>query len=107
MWNKEVTLVKKVFDGKDSLGQPIVKTKKTTILAQEKSITNSILYYAMQLGFKPTLMVHIHAFEYDKESLLECDGIQYVITRAVQQNAGELIELQCEEVGATQHGIVD
>lgn len=98
MWNREITLLKKQVNNTDELGQPVVTFERNTILAQEVSITNAMMFYASQFGYKPTFVIRIHAFEYQRESLLECEGARYSIKRAFRYQEGELMELQCEEV---------
>lgn len=98
MWNREITLLKKQVNNTDELGQPVVTFERNTILAQEVSITNAMMFYASQFGYKPTFVIRIHAFEYQKESLLECEGVRYSIKRVFRYQEGELMELQCEEV---------
>ena len=98
MWDKEITLIKKVINGTDDLGQPIIRFSKRKVLATEKNVTNSMLFYGAQFGYKPVFVVQVRWFEYEHESFLECEGIKYVIRRAFKPENGELMELQCEEL---------
>ena len=85
MWNKEITLIKKAINGTDDLGQPIIRLSKRKVLATEKSVTNSMLFYGAQFGYKPVFVVLIRWFEYEKESFLKSEK-------------DDFIELQCEEL---------
>nr|DAW40051.1 MAG TPA: Minor capsid protein [Caudoviricetes sp.] len=98
MWNKEITLIKKSIKKTDDIGNPITELVKRKVLATEKSVTNSMLFYGAQFGYKPVFVVQVRWFEYEHESFLECDGIKYVIRRAFKPEAGEFTELQCEEL---------
>ena len=98
MWDKEITLIKKVINGTDDLGQPIIRFSKRKVLATEKSVTNSMLFYGAQFGYKPVFVVLIRWFEYEKESFLECDDVKYVIRRAFKSKKDDFMELQCEEL---------
>lgn len=98
MWDKEITLIKKKVIKTDDIGNPITELVKRTVLATEKSVTNSMLFYGSQFGYKPVFVVQVHWFEYEHESFLECEGIKYVIRRAFKPETGEFTELQCEEL---------
>lgn len=98
MWNKEIVLIKKRINGTDEIGNPIVELIKRKILATEKNVTNAMIFYGAQFGYKPVFVVQVRWFEYEHESFLECDGIKYVIRRAFKPKNGELTELQCEEL---------
>lgn len=98
MWNKEIVLIKKRINGTDEIGNPITEFIKRKVLAIEKSVTNSMLFYGAQFGYKPVFVVKVRWFEYEHESFLECDGIKYVIRRAFKPENGEFMELQCEEL---------
>lgn len=96
MWDKEITLIKKSINKTDDIGNPITELVKRKVLATEKSVTNSMLFYGAQFGYKPVFVVQVRWFEYEHESFLECDGIKYVIRRAFKPETGEFTELQCE-----------
>lgn len=98
MWDKEITLIKKSVNKTDDIGNPIVELIKRKVLATEKSVTNSMLFYGAQFGYKPVFVVQVRWFEYERESFLECDGIKYVIRRAFKPEGEEFTELQCEEL---------
>lgn len=98
MWDKEIVLIKKRINQTDDIGNPIKEFSKRKVLADEKSVTNSMLFYGAQFGYKPVFVVQIRWFEYEHESFLECDGIKYVIRRAFKPENEELMELQCEEL---------
>ena len=95
MWNDKVTLVFPYCVGTDDIGQAIVQETKRMIFAIEKPVTNAMLFYASQFGFKPTLVLHIHSYEYQQEPYIEYRGLRYVIKRVYQQSF-EITEIQCE-----------
>lgn len=98
MWDKEIVLIKKRINKTDEIGNPITEFSKRKVLADEKSVTNSMLFYGAQFGYKPVFVVQVRWFEYEHESFLEYEGIKYVIRRAFKPENGELMELQCEEL---------
>lgn len=98
MWDKEIVLIKKRINQTDDIGNPIEEFSKRKVLATEISVTNSMLFYGAQFGYKPVFVVLIRWFEYEKESFLECDDVKYVIRRAFKSEKDDFIELQCEEL---------
>ncbi|MBS4750325.1 phage head closure protein [Carnobacteriaceae bacterium zg-ZUI78] len=96
MWNDEVILLSSVVYETDDIGQVKTRSQKTPILANKKSVTNAMLFYAAQFGFKPTLVFDIHTYEYNNEPQLMYEGDVYVIRQAYRQN-NEITEIQCEK----------
>ena len=80
MWDLEITLLAE--DGYVQEKGKINKTVKyseTELLAFEKQIGRSELYYAGQSNIELTKIIVIHAFEYDNQQLVKIGGIVYQV----------------------------
>ena len=80
MWDLEITLLAE--DGYTQEKGKINKTVKyseTELLACEKQIGRSEVYYAGQSNNELTKISVIHAFEYSTERLVKIDGITYQV----------------------------
>ena len=80
MWDLEVSLLAE--DGYTQEKGKINKTvkyKETELLACEKQIGRSELYYAGQSNTELTKIIVIHTFEYSNEQLVKIDGIIYQV----------------------------
>ena len=80
MWDLEVSLLAE--DGyvqeKGKINKTI-KYSETELLAYEKQISRSELYYAGQSNIELTKIIVIHSFEYSNEQLVKIDGIVYQV----------------------------
>ena len=94
MWDLEIALLKE--DGyvqeKGKINKA-VKYKETELLAFEKQIGRSELYYAGQNNIELTKIIVIHAFEYSNEQLVKIDGIVYQVVNTYKIS-NEQIELK-------------
>lgn len=101
MWNDTVDLLQKKYVT-DSVGNHNESEISTTVYCNVKKITNAMLFYASQFGFKPTLVIDVHTFEYTNETYLRFEGKRYVVKRVFRYDS-DITELTCEEVGADKH----
>ena len=94
MWDLEVSLLAE--DGytqeKGKINKAI-KYSETELLAFEKQIGRSELYYAGQNNIELTKIIVIHAFEYSNEQLVKIDGIVYQVVNTYKIN-NEQLELK-------------
>lgn len=80
MWDLEVSLLEE--DGYTQEKGKINKTvkyKETELLAFEKPIGRSELYYAGQSNIELTKIIVVHSFEYENQQLVKIDGITYQV----------------------------
>lgn len=101
MWYDTVDLLKKKYST-DDVGNHKESETATTIYCNVKKISNAMLFYASQFGFKPTLVIDVHTFEYNNETNLRFEGKDYVVKRIFRYDSN-ITELTCEEVGADKH----
>ena len=94
MWDLEVSLIAE--DGyvqeKGKINKT-VKYKETELLAFEKQISRSELYYAGQSNIELTKIIVIHAFEYEGQQLVKIDGLIYQVINTYKIN-NEQLELK-------------
>lgn len=93
-WNDVVTLVSEKLVA-DEVGNQIPQTSENTILCEKKNVTRQEFYEASASGFKPSLVLNIHAYEYKNETKLIFENIKYVIIRTYSIDS-ERLELTCE-----------
>ncbi len=93
-WNNEVTLVSEKLV-MDDIGNQIPQTFENVILCEKKNVTRQEFYEASSSGFKPSLVLNIHAYEYNNETKLIFEGTMYVIIRTYSVDL-EKLELTCE-----------
>lgn len=80
MWDLEVSLLAEDgFTQEKGKINKTVKYKETELLAYEKQIGRSELYYAGQNNIELTKIIVIHSFEYSNEQLVKIDGIVYQV----------------------------
>ncbi|WP_312185189.1 phage head closure protein [Pseudolactococcus raffinolactis] len=94
MWDLEVSLLQE--DGYTQEKGKINKTIKyseTELLAYEKQIGRSELYYAGQSNIELTKIIVIHSFEYDNQQLVKIDGLIYQVINTYKIN-NEQLELK-------------
>ena len=94
MWDLEISLLAE--DGYVQEKGKINKTVKyseTELLAFEKPISRSELYYAGQSNIELTKIIVIHAFEYSDEQLVKINNTYYQIINTYKIN-NEEIELK-------------
>ena len=101
MWDLEVALLAE--DGYTQEKGKINKTVKyseTELLAYEKQIGRSELYYAGQSNIELTKIIVIHAFEYDNQQLVKIDGIVYQVINTYKISNEELeLKLKAKKGG--------
>lgn len=94
-YNHEVQLIKKTYTIDDDLNHDGTETFRT-VLCKKLSVSQNEFYRAGQNGYKPSLMLVIHTYEYDDEQEVEFEGKRYKVIRTYEENYEEL-ELTCEE----------
>ncbi|ATC60423.1 phage head closure protein [Pseudolactococcus raffinolactis] len=94
MWDLEVLLLAEDgFTQEKGKINKTVKYKETELLAYEKQIGRSELYYAGQSNIELTKIIVIHAFEYDNQQLVKIDGLIYQVINTYKIN-NEQLELK-------------
>lgn len=91
----EITLIGKVAQTKDALGQIVYEDSKTTVYANVESVTQSEFMNAGQMGFKPELRFLVWRTEYSGETIVDYSGNRYSIYRTYEATNGR-IELYAE-----------
>ena len=101
MWDLEIVLLAE--DGYTQEKGKINKTVKyseTELLAYEKQISRSELYYAGQSNIELTKIIVIHSFEYSNEQLVKIDGIVYQVISTYKISNEELeLKLKAKKGG--------
>ena len=101
MWDLEIALLAE--DGYTQEKGKINKTVKyseTELLAYEKQIGRSELYYAGQSNIELTKIIVIHAFEYDNQQIVKIDGIVYQVINTYKISNEELeLKLKAKKGG--------
>ena len=101
MWDLEVALLAE--DGYVQEKGKINKTVKYSeieLLAFEKPIGRSELYYAGQSNTELTKIIVIHSFEYDGQQLVKIDGIVYQVINTYKISNEELeLKLKAKKGG--------
>lgn len=92
-YDHEVTLIDYTYT-QDELRQQIPQEIRTTILCGIKSIMGKEFYNAAVSGIKPELVLVVHAFEYNGQTVVEFGGSQYQVIRTYATSMDEL-ELTC------------
>ncbi|MBC1744029.1 phage head closure protein [Listeria welshimeri] len=93
-WNDEVTLVSEKLVT-DDIGNQISQSTETTILCEKKNVTRQEFYESSTSGFKPSLVLNIHGYEYENQAKLVFENKRYVIIRTYSIDS-ERLELTCE-----------
>ncbi|EAE9801135.1 phage head closure protein [Listeria monocytogenes] len=93
-WNDEVTLVSEKLVT-DEIGNQIPQSTEIKILCEKKNVTRQEFYAASTRGFKPSLVLNIHGYEYGNQTKLVFENKQYVIIRTYSVDS-ERLELTCE-----------
>ena len=101
MWDLEVSLLAEDgFTQEKGKINKTVKYSETELLAYEKQISRSELYYAGQSNIELTKIIVIHAFEYSNEQLVKIDGIVYQVISTYKISNEELeLKLKAKKGG--------
>lgn len=83
--------------GRDSEGYPITESTRKEVICEAVGTNRNEFYLANRSGKQISLTLHISAWEYERESLLEYDGKIYNIVRTFPINS-DTVELICEAV---------
>ena len=94
MWDLEIALLAEGgYTQEKGKINKTVKYSETELLAFEKQIGRSELYYAGQSNIELTKIIVVHAFEYDGQQLVKIDGIVYQVINTYKIS-NEEIELK-------------
>jgi len=96
MYKDLIKLISYTF-GKNNIGDSVKTPVPREVFANEKSIRQSEFYQAAVQGLRPSIMFEVSLHDYDKEQMLEYDGITYKIIRTYKKNT-EVIELVCQGI---------
>ena len=101
MWDLEISLLAE--DGYTQEKGKINKTikyRETELLAYEKPIGRSELYYAGQSNIELTKIIVIHSFEYENQQLVKIDGATYQVMNTYKISNEELeLKLKAKKGG--------
>ena len=97
MWNDDIILLKRVEKGKDKLRQPVFEEVESLLACNIKSVSRNEFYQAQQADLRPTLIVEIHPYEYERQEFALIDGVRYRILKSYKVNF-EILELTLTEV---------
>lgn len=85
--------ISKDEDGYDSIDE----IKREIFCSVSDGVSRSEFYEAMKAGVKLSATIEVNDGDYDKEQILEHEGIRYKIERVYPTGYGTL-ELSCSEV---------
>lgn len=110
VYNHELTLISYTIE-KDELFQDIKVEVREKVLCKINSVGSSEFYNAQVSNLKPEIKFIIHSFEYNKQAVVEYEGLKYMVIRTFvgdtlnrtvnrSDNALKMeeIELTCERV---------
>lgn len=95
-WNDDCILLTKNGSILDELLQEKLTYDGLEVSCNKRSLTRSEFYFASQSNLRPSMILEVHSFEYDGQSLLEYDGQRYKVIKTFEK--GDVVELTCEEV---------
>lgn len=95
-YDDELTLIEQTFTS-DNIGNQIPSEVKTTILANENSVTRNEFYNASNNGLHPSKVFLIHAYEYNNQQIVEFENERFVVIRTYKTGFEE-IELTCKRM---------
>ena len=83
-----ITLISITGYTTDSIGQITTTEKKTDVIAEVSSISQSEFMDAGQIGLKPDLRFEVWTSEYNGEENVEMDGTRYSVYRTFKRDNG-------------------
>lgn len=89
-----INLIKTTYK-QDEIGNQIPVNSEREIFANRYSVGMNEFYQASSQGLKPEKEFKIYSFEYDGETSLKHEGVEYTIIRAQQE--GEKMRITCEK----------
>jgi hypothetical protein len=93
---KEVINLLSVTIVEDELGNQRQEEVPRQVFANQWGVSTNEYYEAASQGLKPEKRFEIHTFEYQGESKLSHEGIEYRIIRT--EELGEKLRITCEKV---------
>lgn len=78
-------------------GYPVYLQSKRTVYADPTSVGRSEFYSAMQSGITITAAFTVAACDYQRERLLDFNGVRYKVERTYMLNQ-DRVQLNCSEV---------
>jgi len=95
-YDYELKLISKTFKD-DGIGNKRPIEKEEIILCAEKSVGRTEFYAAAAVDLKPSIVLVVHSYEYNGETIVEYEGTRYKIIKTYKVSFEEL-ELTCERV---------
>ena len=95
----DVTLISQT-ETYDEMGVSTITEKENLIKGNYQSISAQEFFRGGEMGIKPEMIVKVWDREYNGETLLEYEGVRYIIYRTYLVSDGR-VELYCQkDVGA-------
>lgn len=99
-YDHEIVLIKPGGIIEDDVGNQIpIDPVRTPVYCRLQSVGRNEFYNAAVTGLRPEYIFVIHAYEYDREPVVEFEGEQYRVLRTYSNNFEEM-ELTVEKVAA-------
>lgn len=100
-WSDVITLIKTVppTEATNENGFAQEPTEQSrSVFCNKKSVGYSEFYRSQQAGYKAELKVDIYLQDYQKEALVEFEGLRYKVLRTYESRNGEFIELTLSDL---------
>lgn len=99
-YDHEIVLIKPGGLIEDDVGNQIpIDPVRTPVYCRLQSVGRNEFYNAAVTGLRPEYIFVVHAYEYDREPVVEFEGEQYRVLRTYSNNFEEM-ELTVEMVAA-------
>lgn len=99
-YDHEIVLIKPGGIIEDDVGNQIpIDPVRTPVYCRLQSVGRNEFYNAAVTGLRPEHIFIIHAYEYDREPVVEFEGEEYRVLRTYSNNFEEM-ELTVERVAA-------
>ena len=89
VWRNEVDLLT-IKNDVDDIGDVVETVTRNTIFCNEKSISQSEFYQAHAQGLKPQIKLVIKVADYNKEQVVECEGVRYRVLRTFKSSSEDI-----------------
>ena len=89
VWRNEVDLLT-IKNDVDDIGDVVETVTRNTIFCNEKSISQSEFYQAHAQGLKPQIKLVIKVSDYNKEQVVEYEGVRYRVLRTFKSSSEDI-----------------
>jgi SPP1 family predicted phage head-tail adaptor len=89
VWRNEVDLLT-IKNDVDDIGDVVETVTRNTIFCNEKSISQSEFYQAHAQGLKPQIKLVIKVADYNKEQVVEYEGVRYRVLRTFKSSSEDI-----------------